>query len=511
MTKVASSTLSRKKEVWMDTSKRSGLASWSSAVFLLAACAIVALPLIAEAQQNSCNGSFQINYVAPTPNFPNINDTVRVQLTIGAGTIQGGTQLTLTQLRFDNACKPTGTLGSCATTDADPGAGAGGPPVSYAGDSTIASTCAGVTWASNNSGGGVSPNQVIFTPTPALVIPAGSTNFCTLTFSTTVKNFSGNADPNTIIELAGTIQTSTSTGDATCNNGLSAGNSVTGTYGLCPACSVANECNTAACDNSTGQCVQTPKAPSTACTDTDGNNCTIAGCETVSGVGQCVQAHSSTTCTPVNECNTAACDNTGTCIQTPKAPSTACTDTDGNLCTVAGCETVEGIGQCVQTHASQVCVPSITTSQNPFTGKVGDTLNDSATLTGTAQLGTTNIVTFQLFGPADPTCSGTPLFTAVVPVTSVPSTVSTTSAGAVTTGSNVVTTNGVFRWTAIFSVDGVAQATSSCTEGVTIAGPVIPTLSEWGMGLMVLILVGTGFLMLRRRKDDSSPDDPAAA
>src|SRR5215469_5360038 len=155
MTKVASSTLSRKKEVWMDTSKRSGLASWSSAVFLLAACAIVALPLIAEAQQNSCNGSFQINYVAPTPNFPNINDTVRVQLTIGAGTIQGGTQLTLTQLRFDNACKPTGTLGSCATTDADPGAGAGGPPVSYAGDLTIASTCAGVTWASNNPGGGV--------------------------------------------------------------------------------------------------------------------------------------------------------------------------------------------------------------------------------------------------------------------------------------------------------------------------------------------------------------------
>jgi hypothetical protein len=304
----------------MGTSKWSRLALWSSAVLMLAALVVAASPPGAEAV-NSCNGSFQINYVAPTPNFPNINDTVAVQLTIGAAQIQGGTQLTLTQLRFDNACKPTGTLASCATTDADPGAGVGGAPISYAGDGTITSTCAGITWASNNPGGGVSPNQLVFTPTPAVVIAAGNQTFCTLTFNTTVKNFSGNVDPNTIIELAGTIATSTSTGDATCDNGLAASNSVTGSYGLCPACSVANECNTAACDSSTGQCTQTPKAPSTACTDTDGNNCTIAGCETVSGVGQCVQAHSSTTCTPANECNTAACNAQGQCIQTPKAPS----------------------------------------------------------------------------------------------------------------------------------------------------------------------------------------------
>ena len=386
----------------MDTSKRSGRVPWSSAVFLLAALVVVTLPLAAEAV-NSCNGSFQINYVSPpTPAFPTVNDTVRVVLTIGAGGIQGGTQLTLTKLRFDNACKSSGTLLTCAAGDADPGAGAGGPPVSYSGDGTISTTCAGINWASSNPGGGTSPNQLVFTPSPALVIPANSNTFCTLTFDTTVKNFSGNADPNTIIEFAGTIATSTSTGDATCDNDLAASNTVTGSYGLCPACTATNECNTAACDSTTGQCVQTPKTPSTPCTDTDGNNCTTAGCETIQGVGQCVQGHTSITCTPANECNTAACNAQHQCIQTPKAPSTACTDTDGDICTIAGCETISGLGQCVQTHTTQICVPTISTLQNPFTGKVGDTLNDSATLSGLAKLGTTNLVTFQLFGPDDP-------------------------------------------------------------------------------------------------------------
>ena len=48
-----------------------------------------------------------------------------------------------------------------------------------------------------------------------------------------------------------------------------------------------NECNTAACNPATGQCVQTPKADSTACTDNDAVECTTAGCE----AGSCVQTH----------------------------------------------------------------------------------------------------------------------------------------------------------------------------------------------------------------------------
>src|SRR5437867_3484190 len=138
----------------------------------VAALAIaLVLPAVAHAV-NACNGSFQVNYVSPTPNFPGIGSTVRVQITVGAGTITGGTQLTATALRLDLACKQTGSLASCAAADADPGAGVGGSPLSYAGDATITTTCALTNWTSNNPAGGTSPNQLVFTPSPPLVIPA---------------------------------------------------------------------------------------------------------------------------------------------------------------------------------------------------------------------------------------------------------------------------------------------------------------------------------------------------
>ena len=84
---------------------------------------------------------------------------------------------------------------------------------------------------------------------------------------------------------------------------------------------------------------------STACTDSDGNACTAAGCE----AGVCVQAHNTTTCTPDNnECTSdPACNPaTGACDHPPVDDSTPCTDNDGVACTTAGCEA----GSCVQTH-----------------------------------------------------------------------------------------------------------------------------------------------------------------
>jgi hypothetical protein len=68
-------------------------------------------------------------------------------------------------------------------------------------------------------------------------------------------------------------------------------------------------------------CTLTPA--STACTDTDGNICTIAGCDGASGA--CDQGH----------------------ILTPT--STPCPDTDGNPGTTAGCD---GAGTCDQLHLS---------------------------------------------------------------------------------------------------------------------------------------------------------------
>src|SRR5439155_1614063 len=106
-------------------------------------------------------------------------------------------------------------------------------------------------------------------------------------------------------------------------------------------CPAVDQCN-GGCDTTSGQC--TPKA-STPCTDSDGNACTTAGCN---GAGVCDQNHVSKTCPGADQCN-GGCDATsGKC--TPKV-STPCTDTDGNVCTIAGCElspTNAELGVCVQ-------------------------------------------------------------------------------------------------------------------------------------------------------------------
>ena len=131
-----------------------------------------------------------------------------------------------------------------------------------------------------------------------------------------------------------------------------------------------NECtNDLACDPTTGACNHPPVPDSTPCTDSDGNACTKAGCE----VGQCVQTHMTTVCQPdSNECTQdPACNPaTGQCTHPPVPDSTPCTDSDGNLCTTAGCES----GQCVQTHQTTVCQPdsnqcTLDPACNPQTGQ----------------------------------------------------------------------------------------------------------------------------------------------
>jgi len=118
-------------------------------------------------------------------------------------------------------------------------------------------------------------------------------------------------------------------------------------------CDDGNECTDDSCTAPLGVCQNTNKPDSTPCTDTDGNACTTAGCE----AGACVQTHVTTTCDPsANPCQTnPVCDPAdGICKGSNKPDSTPCTDTDGNLCTTAGCEA----GACVQTHIQTVCNPS---------------------------------------------------------------------------------------------------------------------------------------------------------
>jgi len=137
----------------------------------------------------------------------------------------------------------------------------------------------------------------------------------------------------------------------------------------------------------------------------------------------------------------------------------------------------------------------LTTQPSPNNGTVGQTaLSDIATLSGGSNL--TGTLTFNLFPPSDTTCSGLPVFSSVVTVNGAGSYSSATFPAA------SVNVDGTWHWVVIYSGDasGNEARTSGCAdEPVVIIPPAVPTLSEWGMILFVMILVGVGALMLRRR------------
>lgn len=130
-----------------------------------------------------------------------------------------------------------------------------------------------------------------------------------------------------------------------------------------------NECtNDLECDPATGLCPHPPKEDSTPCTDSDGNACTMAGCD----AGVCNQDHVVTNCPPSdNECvtNPGCNPETGACDHPPKPDSTPCTDSDNDLCTMAGCDA----GVCNQSHVETNCPPdtnpcTMDPACNPQTG-----------------------------------------------------------------------------------------------------------------------------------------------
>src|SRR6266478_2087187 len=100
---------------------------------------------------------------------------------------------------------------------------------------------------------------------------------------------------------------------------------------LVTPCPPNTECITSICTPTktdgvrTGLCDTSNVANSAPCSDTDGNLCTTAGCD---GQGNC---------------------DHGVCVQTHMfaSSSTPCADTDGNNCTTAGCN---GQGVCDQNH-----------------------------------------------------------------------------------------------------------------------------------------------------------------
>jgi len=110
--------------------------------------------------------------------------------------------------------------------------------------------------------------------------------------------------------------------------------------------------------------------------------------------------------------------------------------------------------------------PTIVTNPDPDEGHVGDTLNDTATLSGGFE--PTGTILFELFPPADTTCAGTPVFSESV-------TVSGNGDYSTTTGYTVPLAgpSGTYHWTASYSGDANNNAaSSSCAdEPVVIINP----------------------------------------
>ena len=161
--------------------------------------------------QNTCDGTIVLDYVNPPGRPLQVGDVLHVQGSFGSGAIVGGTFIAFSKVQFDLDCDLHFPL-MPPCTDA-------GPVISYNGDSSISTTC-GVAWTSNNPGGGVLPNEIEFTATPALAVPPNQANppgFCDLNFDVTVVN-----KPAPAVGLSG--------GEilgykiAFCNNGLTSGN-----------------------------------------------------------------------------------------------------------------------------------------------------------------------------------------------------------------------------------------------------------------------------------------------
>ena len=172
--------------------------------------------------------------------------------------------------------------------------------------------------------------------------------------------------------------------------------------------------------------------------------------------------------------------------------------TDTVTCTATGQTTQTPVTAQSNPATCQVTVTTtLVTHPNPATGNINAVLNDSATLSG--GINPTGSITFSLFPPSDPTCSGAPSFTQTKTVNG--------NGTYSTSGGPAASVVGVWHWQVDYSGDANnPPAHSGClAETVTIT-KAIPTLSEWGMLLMVLLLVGIGLRTMSRR-----PDNPAAA
>src|SRR5262249_56596189 len=112
-----------------------------------------------------------------------VGDVVKVQIKLGAGAILGGTSLTIRRVKFILDCQSSSEGINCLDD---------GAAVSYQGG--LSSNCP-VTFTSSHEVGDTLPNQVVFTPSAPLVVPAHNESYCSLEFLVRVESLSSDSTP----------------------------------------------------------------------------------------------------------------------------------------------------------------------------------------------------------------------------------------------------------------------------------------------------------------------------
>ncbi|MGQ0632726.1 MAG: hypothetical protein ACT4P1_17055 [Sporichthyaceae bacterium] len=148
-------------------------------------------------------------------------------------------------------------------------------------------------------------------------------------------------------------------------------------------------------------------------------------------------------------------------------------DPSGQDCNATNDQKVVITGAAIPPLAS----PTIAGTATPATVEIGNPVTDSATVTGRVNPVAGATITFRLFGPADPTCTGTPVF-APAPVAQ------PVGNGPVLSPSFVPNTPGEYRWTASYSGDAAnnpaATACGAAGQTVTVTG--LAPLSSFSCG-----------------------------
>ena len=243
---------------WMVSPPRGG----AVAAFFCAVLALSASP--AFPQVFSCNGLVNLDY-PDAPACQAIGDVLTVKLTIGTGSIEGGTKLTIDRLRFDMHCDSSVPLALGCTEEIG--------DVEYEGDGTITTDC-GVMFSTGHPVA-AEPNQIVFTPTASIVMPpnvATPPGFCSIEFQIKVLSAGNDPTPNVIQQVAGYLGT-----DAACDNGaLVSGGFQTSDLPLCPTTTTTTTSSTTTSSTTTSTTTTTTSSTTSTTTSTTTSSTTTS-------------------------------------------------------------------------------------------------------------------------------------------------------------------------------------------------------------------------------------------